>query len=54
MAKTKVLIKQDYLINDLENKIAEIVHYFVPCILINQKQSKQEGYLQNIDKGDTY
>lgn len=53
IAKTKELIKKDYSINNLENKITEVISHCVPCILVNRKQGKQEGFLQNIDKGDT-
>lgn len=53
VAKTKALIKQEYSINDLENKFAEIIRHYIPCILSNRKRGKQEGNLQIIDKGDT-
>lgn len=53
LTKTKALIKQDYSINELENKITEIVRHCILCILINWKRDNQEGYLQSIDKNDT-
>jgi len=51
-AKTEALVKQNYFITGLKDKITNLLSNCVPCILANRKQGKQEGYLQSINKGD--
>lgn len=50
--KTEALVRRDYSITELKTKIECVIRNCVPCILINRKRGKQEGYLQSICKGD--
>lgn len=52
VTKTEFLIKRDYSITGLKAKIESVIGNCVPCILINRKQGKQEGYFHSLDKGN--
>ena len=50
--KTKELIREEYYIPNLEDKIRRLIQNCIPCILVERKSGKQEGFLNPIDKGD--
>ena len=58
MSKTEGLVKKNYWVPNLHIKVEKIVRNCLDCILAEQKQGRQEGYLSPIDKGevplDTY
>ncbi|KAK9730634.1 Integrase zinc binding domain [Popillia japonica] len=48
--KTRELIEQDYFIPGLQSKVERFITNCVPCIMVNRKAGKKEGYLQAIFK----
>jgi len=46
------LLQREYSIAGLKKKIESVIKNCVPCIMINRKQGRQEGFLHPIDKGD--
>lgn len=58
MAKTEALLKQEYDIPNAKSKIEKIVRNCIACILAERKSGKQEGLLNQLEKGevplDTY
>jgi len=52
VTKTELLIQSEYAITGLKQKIETLIKNCVPCILINGKQGRKEGFLHPIDKGD--
>lgn len=50
--KTLHDIQQRYWIPHLEDKVRQVVENCIPCILVNKKSGKKEGYLHPIAKGD--
>lgn len=58
VAKTKVLLNNDFWIPNVEAKIEKVIRNCIACILAERKQGKQQGFLNPIAKGehplDTY
>jgi len=58
VTKTEALINKEYWIPNLRDKIPKVIKNCVPCILVERKQGKQEGFSNPIAKGeiplDTY
>lgn len=52
VTKTESLVRREYSIVGLKEKIESVIRNCVPCILMNRKQGRQEGFLHPIDKGD--
>lgn len=52
VTKTELLVRREYSIVGLKEKIESVISNCVPCILMNRKQGRQEGFLHPIDKGD--
>lgn len=52
VVKTEELIKREYFIDNLAEKIRKVIKNCVECILISHKSGKKEGHLHPIDKGD--
>lgn len=50
--KTEEIVKRDYFITNLKEKIDKVIANCISCILINRKAGKQEGYLHPIEKAD--
>ena len=50
MKRTEELVKQDYYIPGLKQKVEKIITNCVKCILGNRKQGKQEGFLHPLTK----
>lgn len=50
--KVVELLDREYSISNVREKVERFIQNCVPCILINRKQGKQEGFLNTIDKGD--
>ena len=50
--RTEELIKQDYFIPDLRQKVEKYITNCEPSILRNRKQEKQGGFLHPITKDD--
>lgn len=50
--RTEELIRQEYYIRDLKGKVKHYIASCVPCILVNRKEGRQEGYLHPIPKPD--
>jgi len=50
--KVVELLDRDYSISNVREKVERLIQNCVPCILINRKQGKQEGFINTIDKGD--
>jgi len=50
--KVVELLDREYSISNVREKVEHFIWNCVPCILINRKQGKQEGFLNKIDKGD--
>ncbi|KAK9692729.1 Integrase zinc binding domain [Popillia japonica] len=48
--KTRELIEQEYFIPGLQSKVERFITNCVPCIMVNRKAGKKEGYLQAIFK----
>ncbi|KAK9736417.1 Integrase zinc binding domain [Popillia japonica] len=48
--KTSELIEQEYFIPALHSKVERFITNCVPCIMVNRKAGKKEGYLQAIFK----
>lgn len=48
--KTEELVLRDYYIPDLTRKIEKFIANCVPCILVNKKAGKQEGFLHPLEK----
>ncbi|KAK9702615.1 Integrase zinc binding domain [Popillia japonica] len=48
--KTRELIEQEYFIPGLQSKVERFITTCVPCIMVNRKAGKKEGYLQPIFK----
>lgn len=46
------VVRQDYAIDKLEEKVAKLIANCVPCILSSRKAGKQEGLYNPIDKSD--
>lgn len=46
------LLNREYSIFNLRDKVERFIRNCVPCILVNRKRGKQEGFLHTIDKGD--
>ncbi|KAK9728023.1 Integrase zinc binding domain [Popillia japonica] len=44
--KTRELIEQEYFIPGLQSKVERFITNCVPCIMVNRKAGKKEGYLQ--------
>jgi len=51
--RTEELIRQEYFIRGLKNKVEQHLSSCVPCILTSRKIGKQKGYLHPIPKPDT-
>jgi len=58
VTKTEALLLRDYWMSNIKAKIVKVIKNCVACILVEKTQSKQEGYLNAIEKGelplDTY
>lgn len=52
VAKTETIVKRDYYIRNLRQKVERIVQNCIDCILAEKKQGKQEGFLSTISKGE--
>lgn len=52
VAKTKAIVKRDYYIRNLRQRVEKIVRNCIDCILVEKKQGKQEGFLSAINKGE--
>lgn len=52
VAKTFALISQEFYIPRLRQKIQSCIDSCVKCILANRKCGKQEGYIEQLDKGE--
>ena len=50
--KTQDVIKQEYYIPHLKNKVEKYISNCVRCIIANKKEGKQEGFLQSLLKPD--
>lgn len=50
--KVEQIIKQDYFIPALKAKIERCIANCIPCILIDRKRGKTEGYLHPLYKGE--
>lgn len=50
--KTEELIKREFYIDNLQEKIRTHIANCVECILASRKTGKKEGFLNPIDKGD--
>ncbi|XP_037958018.1 uncharacterized protein LOC119687677 [Teleopsis dalmanni] len=48
--KTSELLRNDYFIPQLEEKIQKHIMNCIPCIVVNRKQGKQEGELHSLIK----
>lgn len=48
--KTEDLLKKDYYIPKLRERIEKVINNCISCILVNRKQGKQEGYLHPLHK----
>ncbi|KAK9754483.1 Reverse transcriptase (RNA-dependent DNA polymerase) [Popillia japonica] len=48
--KTRELIEQEYFIPSLQSKVERFITNCLPCIMVNRKAGKKEGYLQAIFK----
>lgn len=48
--KTEALVKKNYFIKKLPEKIKKVIDNCVPCILANRKRGKQEGFLHPLKK----
>jgi len=53
IAKTEALLRRDYWIPNIKNKIEKIIKNCIACILAEKKQGKQEGFLNRIEKGSS-
>lgn len=51
-ARTEEIIRQEYYIKNLKDKVEQYIASCVPCILTRRKEGKQEGYLHPIPKPD--
>lgn len=51
IGKTKGLVKVEYWIPNLRQRIEKVVRNCVTCILAEKKQGKQECFLHAIEKG---
>lgn len=49
--KTEEMIKREYYIENLNEKIKSVIDNCVECILTAHKRGKKEGFLNTIDKG---
>ena len=52
-AKTLAILKENYYIPKVKEKVDQCISNCVKCILINRKRGKQEGLLNPIPKDDT-
>lgn len=52
VAKTEAIIRRDFYIQKLRQRIEKFNLNCLDCILANKRQGKQEGFLHSIDKGD--
>lgn len=50
--KVEEIIKQQYFIKSLKEKIAKCIKNCIPCILAERKHGKQEELLHTVEKGD--
>uniref|UniRef100_A0A2S2QL03 RNA-directed DNA polymerase n=1 Tax=Sipha flava TaxID=143950 RepID=A0A2S2QL03_9HEMI len=50
--KVVELLNREYSISNVEERVKRFIVNCVPCILINRKSGRQEGFLHTIDKGD--
>lgn len=51
--KTREIVEREYFIPNLKMKIANIIQACVPCILMNRKEGKKEGFLHPLHKENT-
>lgn len=51
--RTEELVRQEYFIRDLKENVSKCIASCVPCILMNRKEGKQEGYLHPLPKPDS-
>ncbi|GBM29431.1 hypothetical protein AVEN_143913-1 [Araneus ventricosus] len=52
VAKTEEIVKQEFFIPNLTNIVKNVIVNCVPCILVNKKSGKKEGFLSPIPKED--
>ena len=50
--KTEEIIKRDYYIASLTEKVNKIISNCVSCLVSNRKEGRKEGYLNTIEKTD--
>lgn len=50
--KVEEMVKQQFYMDKLKEKIQKVINNCVPCILMERKHGKGEGFLHPIDKGD--
>jgi len=44
VTKTELLVRREYSIVGLKEKIESVIRNCVPCILMNRKQGREEGF----------
>lgn len=50
--KVETMVKRDYFIDKLNQKVTTVIANCIACILANRKDGKKDGLLNPIDKGD--
>lgn len=50
--KTEEVLKKDLYISKLKEKVRSCIENCIPCILGNRKESKKEGFLHPLPKGE--
>lgn len=51
VGKTEALMRRNFWISNLRQRVEQIIRSFVTRILAERKQRKQEGLLNSIEKG---